>query len=602
MTIIIIKNNSGSDQDILDLGITIEDGTQRNLTDEFTLDEIDGSQDLYNLVDNGTLVVNDGTQDLSASDGVKHISLITDYEDDTGLSSLRHDQLADIVSDPSSVDDHDTRYYTKAELQATGGSHDKVDWSHIQNAPAMGAPSWKDPVNCRVEQRSSNPPSNPQEGWFYFDTDDEHLYKYVSGAWVDQGAPQDGDGYIDKTDDKIYYYTNGAWDTGTVPEENDTLLVHDDGDGKAAQYIYNGSAWVKVSDVDWGDHGSLQGLDDDDHPQYHNDARGDARYYRKTEFIDSSSGSSDAGKPIVLDSDGKIDESMIDETDIDHGGLSGLGDDDHPQYLNNARGDARYYQKSEFISSSSGSSDAGKPIVLDSDGKIDASMVDDSDIDHGNLTGLGDDDHPQYLNNARHDAISGNVHDVKLDDAYDGESGSGSGRIVDVDSGPVKLDASNGTDAPLELTPLTSNPTTNLSAGQLMVKNNLLYIYDDSRSKWLSVQRVNFLFGRGRSNQYSQYLRCVNGAPSSVTGYRVPRDATITAISVQTQNNANANFRIRKNGSHTNLGTLSLSGVSGAHATNLNIDIDAGDYIQIYMQVTSGNVDYPELFIELAYR
>lgn len=26
----------------------------------------------------------------------------------------------------------------------------------------------------------------------------------------------------------------------------------------------------------------------------------------------------------------------------DHGAMTGLGDDDHPQYLNNARGDARY--------------------------------------------------------------------------------------------------------------------------------------------------------------------------------------------------------------------------------------------------------------------
>lgn len=32
------------------------------------------------------------------------------------------------------------------------------------------------------------------------------------------------------------------------------------------------------------DHGALTGLSDDDHPQYHNDARGDARYYQKTEL------------------------------------------------------------------------------------------------------------------------------------------------------------------------------------------------------------------------------------------------------------------------------------------------------------------------------
>lgn len=31
----------------------------------------------------------------------------------------------------------------------------------------------------------------------------------------------------------------------------------------------------------------------------------------------------------------------------DHGALAGLGDDDHPQYLNNTRGDARYYTKGQ---------------------------------------------------------------------------------------------------------------------------------------------------------------------------------------------------------------------------------------------------------------
>lgn len=38
-----------------------------------------------------------------------------------------------------------------------------------------------------------------------------------------------------------------------------------------------GAAWVSVND-----HGGLVGLTDDDHPQYHNDARGDARYPRLT--------------------------------------------------------------------------------------------------------------------------------------------------------------------------------------------------------------------------------------------------------------------------------------------------------------------------------
>lgn len=65
--------------------------------------------------------------------------------------------------------------------------------------------------------------------------------------------------------------------------------------GPAGQGVPTGGATGQVlkklsgSDFDtgWqsetgGDHGSLAGLADDDHAQYHNDARGDARYYTKT--------------------------------------------------------------------------------------------------------------------------------------------------------------------------------------------------------------------------------------------------------------------------------------------------------------------------------
>lgn len=59
------------------------------------------------------------------------------------------------------------------------------------------------------------------------------------------------------------------------------------------------------------DHGDLQGLDDDDHPQYLNEIRGDVIYRRL-------------------------------DVQIAHDTLSGLADDDHPQYLNEARADLLY--------------------------------------------------------------------------------------------------------------------------------------------------------------------------------------------------------------------------------------------------------------------
>lgn len=124
-----------------------------------------------------------------------------------------------------------------------------------------------------------------------------------------------------------------------------------------------------------GEHGSLDGLAGDDHAQYHNDTRGDARYYRENEHINSSAGAGDAGKPVVLDAGGKIDASMFEDSDVDHGSLGGLAGDDHSQYHNDSRGDARYYRENEHINSSAGAGDAGKPIVLDAGGLIDASML-----------------------------------------------------------------------------------------------------------------------------------------------------------------------------------------------------------------------------------
>lgn len=59
----------------------------------------------------------------------------------------------------------------------------------------------------------------------------------------------------------------------------------------------------------------------------------EANSYETSDFINSSAGAADAGKPIVLDANGLIDGSMIDSGDVDHGGLSGLADDDHTQYI-----------------------------------------------------------------------------------------------------------------------------------------------------------------------------------------------------------------------------------------------------------------------------
>lgn len=76
--------------------------------------------------------------------------------------------------------------------------------------------------------------------------------------------------------------------------------------------------------------------------------------FETSDYVNSSAGAGDAGKPIVLDAGGQIDASMLNDADIDHGSIGGLGDDDHSQYHNDTRGDARYYTQALLGSTSNG--------------------------------------------------------------------------------------------------------------------------------------------------------------------------------------------------------------------------------------------------------
>lgn len=117
--------------------------------------------------------------------------------------------------------------------------------------------------------------------------------------------------------------------------------------------------------------------------------------------------------PIVLTDD----TLSLNQGSVDHGSLGGLAGDDHTQYHNNTRGDARYYtetelnagqldtqyfQESEFLNTSAGAGDAGKPIKLDATGKIDSTMV---GITTDEKAGVDADATAGYLGAAANDGV-----------------------------------------------------------------------------------------------------------------------------------------------------------------------------------------------------
>lgn len=129
-------------------------------------------------------------------------------------------------------------------------------------------------------------------------------------------------------------------------------------------------------------HGDLSGLTNDDHPQYIL-SDGSRDFNSIVGYISHPSFS--ATTDIV-------DKKYVDDTVItDHGDLTGLSDDDHSQYTL-ANGNRDF---SAIVSYD------GNKIFNSDTNLISKKYVDDSlayfTVDHGELDGLSDDDHPQYM-------------------------------------------------------------------------------------------------------------------------------------------------------------------------------------------------------------
>lgn len=229
---VIAKNNSGSTVVLSNLGTEILNGTQLTLSDFFEYSDISDDKELESFVNNGDLVINNGSVDLSAADGVNYITRDNVYDDLT-------------------------KHYTKGELTTpnTGGL---VDWTNIANVPSFGSPAWVEPALYRVLDIVATPPASPNTGDVYIDTDDNHYYKWDGATWVDEGSASTDDRVINLANatENLYHFDGTAWVDNGQSDDNNAIMINDDGDGKNSQYIYSTETnnWLKIADVDFDDH------------------------------------------------------------------------------------------------------------------------------------------------------------------------------------------------------------------------------------------------------------------------------------------------------------------------------------------------------------
>ncbi len=155
----------------------------------------------------------------------------------------------------------------------------------------------------------------------------------------------------------------------------------------------------------------------------------------------------------------------------------------------------------------------------------------------------------------------------------------------------------------LTIVPKVSLTSTGMIDGSLEIYDGILYMYDATRTKWLSVNRQTLVFSKAGITA-DQYLNLAGGVIDSGSGYRIPANSTIVSMSVQSSTTDNYSVSIRKSGSVTDLATLSVPGTDGTSTVSTNTNLTINEDIQCYLNYTgsSAGVEDPVVMIQLAWR
>ena len=152
-------------------------------------------------------------------------------------------------------------------------------------------------------------------------------------------------------------------------------------------------------------------------------------------------------------------------------------------------------------------------------------------------------------------------------------------------------------------------PTTNLgAAGQYPVSliNGQLAVYDksNSRNKFLSVARFKAEFsGRDHDKNKNEYLRTNGAFTSNKTGYRLNQAVTLVSITLESGGAVAWSAKVRKNYNElVDIAVKATGGARGVQDNTLNVDLGAGDTIQVFMDSAGLEIDRPNVILEYAYK
>lgn len=153
-------------------------------------------------------------------------------------------------------------------------------------------------------------------------------------------------------------------------------------------------------------------------------------------------------------------------------------------------------------------------------------------------------------------------------------------------------------DKPIEYNHLITQVFAELTSGNISYDNGIPFLLDPTRQKELSLSRPVITSAFYGLNQSNRYLR-LDGVTASGNGFLMPRKATITALWAKSRSEGGWAIEIRRNDSPIALSNATITDGWGK-IDNLSIDLDEGDYIQLYLN--GDGVDHPIACFEFAWR
>lgn len=167
----------------------------------------------------------------------------------------------------------------------------------------------------------------------------------------------------------------------------------------------------------------------------------------------------------------------------------------------------------------------------------------------------------------------------------------------------VGTDDNDGTDIPTLALNTQRNPQ-GTATGQLAVIGDLLYMYDATRSKWLSVESTALQFGRD-GNINSQTLYFGGNLESGSSGPLMPYDGTVVGITANSSGGTSTKqFQVRVRNGTTTQTTISFNLSSNTYTdSTTNNNFSTGDYINVRaINNGDGTVSDPGIVVWVKWR